>query len=226
MENKTQMRDYDNEPIVIKDRISEITFCFFMAFALIPLGLITLWMHLSGKEIDWTHLFISLSILYLPTYFFLKSRIAKIRTISLSNHKIIRKWDDEILEIKWSDVEDIKKSFMDFNDKKQKIDKTRLKLFSWLFTPFAILIAHPYLIVIKFLYKTFKSLSNKSLFDTIVIFDKNDEMIAIFVSTLEEKDELRKYFSQKGFDIDNLSIFYSTSYGTDDFTHYVNKKDK
>ena len=32
MENKTQMRDYDNEPIVIKDRMPEISFWFFMAF--------------------------------------------------------------------------------------------------------------------------------------------------------------------------------------------------
>jgi len=221
-----KMRDYDKEPIVIEDRMPEISFWFFMAFALIPLGLITLWMHLSGKEIDWTHLSISLSILYLPTYFFLKSKIAKIRIISLSSHKIVRKWNDEILEIRWSDVKDIRKSFIDFNDKKQKIDETRFKLFSWLFTPFAILIAHPYLIVIKFIYKIFNRFSNKVIFDTIVIFDKNEEMIAIFIATLEEKEELRKYFSQKGFDIDDLSIFYTTDYAIDELTHHLNKKDK
>ena len=51
-------------------------------------------------------------------------------------------------------------------------------------------------------------------------------MIAIFIATLEEKEELRKYFFQKGFNVDNLSIFYTTDYAIDELTNYFNKKDK
>jgi hypothetical protein len=221
---KTQFRDYDMEPIVIEDRMPEISFIYFIFLTLIPLSIILLWMHLGEKKIDWTHVAISLSILYLPTYYFLKSRIANFRTISIDNTSITRNWDDNAFKIKWTDIKNMKKSFIDFYDNNQKIDETRKKIFFWLYSPVYILVGHPYLIFIKYFYKVAKGFSNKSLFDTIVIFDKNEEMIAIFIATLYEKEELREYFSQKGFDIDNLSIFYTTHYAIDELTYYMKDK--
>lgn len=221
---KNMKRDYDREPIVIEDRMPEISFIYFIFLTLIPLSIILLWMHLSGKKIDWTHVAISLSILYLPTYYFLKSRIANFRTISLDNTSITRNWDDNLLKIKLTNVKNVKKSFIDFYDKNQKIDKTRRKLFFWLYSPAYVFVGHPYLIFIKYFYKAVKGFSNKSLFDTIVIFDKNEEMITVFIATLEEKEALREYFSQKDFDIDNLSIFYTTHYAIDELTYYMKDK--
>jgi len=217
-------RNYDKEPIVIEDRMSEISFIYFIFLTLIPLSIILLWMRLSGKIIDWTHVAISLSILYLPTYYFLKSRIKKHKKIIFQNNSIVREWNDDKLEIKCSDIKNIKKSFIDYYDKNQKIDKTRRKLFFWLYSPVYILVGHPYLMFIKYFYKVGKGFSNKSLFDTIVIFDTNEEMIAVFIATLEEREVLRKYFSQKGFDIDNLSIFYTTHYAIDELTYYTREK--
>ncbi len=228
MEEKVEniKRDYDEEPIVIEDRMPEISFIHFMFLTFIPLSIILLWMHISGKRIDWTHVLISMSILYLPTYYFLKSKIAGFRTISLNSTNITRNWDEDIAKIDWIEVKSIKKSFIDFYDRNQAVKGARKKIFFLLYSPVYVLVDHPYLICIKYLYKIFKGFSNKSLYDTIVIFDKNGEMIAIFMATLEEKKELKKYFLQKGFDIDNLSIFYTTHYAIDELTYKINKKDK
>ena len=93
--------------------------------------------------------------------------------------------------------------------------------------PISFLLQHPTLIVIKFIYKILNGFSNKTLFDTVVIFDKNHEMIAIFIPTNELKEELKIYFMEKGYgDIDDLSIFYTNQYSPDELTHYFNKKDK
>jgi hypothetical protein len=51
-------------------------------------------------------------------------------------------------------------------------------------------------------------------------------MIAIFVPTNELKEELKEYFSLKGYNIDELSMFYTNQYSPDELTYYINKKDK
>ena len=180
-------------------------------------------MNIKQGKINYLYLSISICIFFLPTYYYLKSKIIRNRTITFSNNEIVKNWNNFKLEIKLEKIEEIKKSFIDFYDKKQKINGFR-KIFFILIFPLYFILFHPLLVIVKFSYKTFKSLSNKSLFDTIVVFDKNEEMIAIFIATLEEKEELRKYFSQKGFDIDNLSIFYTNQYSPDEITDYINKK--
>lgn len=218
-------RDYDKNPIVIIDRMPEISFWFFMSLTLIPLCAITFWLYISNKEIDWTHLSISLLILYIPTYIFLKSRIAKIRTISFYNGKVSRNWDGELLELDWKDIVSVRKSFIDFYDKSQKLDDFRKRVFSFLLIPYFILIGHPYLIVVKFIYKLIKGYSNQEIYDTIVFFDKDNLMIAVFLSSKDEFIELQDYLREKKYDMKNLQNFYSTSYAIDELTYYINKKD-
>jgi len=224
MENKKQTRDYDNEPIVIKDRMPEISFIVIMIFIIFAIILINIFIT-TNENVDILKMIIYFSIMYFPVFYFLKSRIKKHRKIFLYQNEIVREWNDEKLNISLDNVKDVKKSFIDFYSSKQKTLILH-KPIIYLLSPLILLIQHPFYIVIKFLYKLFNNFSNKSLFDTIVIFDKNEEMIAIFIATLEEKEELRKYFFQKGFNVDNLSIFYTTDYAIDELTNYFNKKDK
>jgi hypothetical protein len=221
MENIQKIRDYNKDPIIVIDRMPEIGFWFFMAFAMIPFGSVLLWMHLTNREIDWIHVAISLIIMYVPTYFYLKNKMATTRTIFLMQQEIVRTWDNEILKVSWDNIKSVKKSFIDFYDKRQRVF-VFIKFLIPIYAPIMLLIAHPYLIFIKFIYKIFSSFSNTSIYDTVVLFGTNDEMIAIFIPTNEIKNELKEYFLLKEYDIDNLPMFYSVSYTFDG----INKKDQ
>jgi len=220
--NNTQ-RDYDKEPIVIVDRMPEIGFWFFMTFAIVPLFLVLFWMHFTGREIDWIHVMVSLAILYIPSFFYLKSKIGTDRSIALKEHEIVRTWNNEIVKVSLNNIDNIKKSFIDFYDKRQEVFPI-VKHLMPVYAPLMLLLVHPYLILVKSMYKILLGFSNNSLWDTIVLFDKNGEMIAIFISTIELKEEIKEYFLLKGYDTDNLSMFYSTSYVFDGINNFLKDK--
>ncbi|MDR3177485.1 MAG: hypothetical protein LBT96_00730 [Campylobacteraceae bacterium] len=76
----------------------------------------------------------------------------------------------------------------------------------------------------KYFYKLFCNLANKQIIDTIVIFGENDDMIAVFMGTKDEKEEIKNYFLGKSIFIDELPLFYTNQYSMDEVTHFVNKK--
>ena len=227
MEDKiinSAQRDYDKEPIVIVDRMPEISFWGIMIFVIIAVFIIDFFVP-TNKNVDINEMIVYFVIMYLPVFYFIKSRIKKHRKIILYNSNIIREWDDETIKIDLNDIKEIKKSFIDFYNGRQKALTLYIPIY-YLLLPLSILFQHSTLVVVKYVYKLFKGFSNKTLFDTVVIFDDNDEMIAIFIPTNELKDELNNYFLEKGYgDIDKLSIFYTNQYSPDELTHYFNKKD-
>jgi len=224
MESTKQVRDYDKDPIIIIDRMPEISLWTLATFFLIAVLLVFLFVP-TAKNLDWEYTITYFTIMYGITFVFLKSKITKIRTITLYNEKIVRQWDERILEMLIGDVKEIKKSFLDFYDSRQKISGFRASYFK-LLLPLYVFIVHPILISFKHVYKILHGFSNTSIFDTVVVFGTNEEMIAIFIPTNELKNELKEYFQLKGYDIDSLPIFYTNMYSPDEITHYLNKKDK
>lgn len=224
MESSKQVRDYDRDPIIIIDRMPEISFWTLAVFFLIAVILVSLFVP-TAKDLDWEYTISYFAIMYGTFFIFLKSKITKIRTITLYNERIVRQWDERILEMPIGDIKEVKKSFLDFYDSRQKT-LTFYKPLLYLLTPISLLLQHPTLIGLKHIYKLLHGFSNTSIFDTIVLFAKNEEMIAIFISTDELKNELKEYLQLKGYDIDNLPMFYTNMYSPDEITHYFNKKDK
>lgn len=217
-------RDYDKNPIVIEDRMPEISFLIISIFFLGAIIFVLLFIPFK-ENLDFKYIILYGLLMYGTTFYFLKSRIKKHKKIIFQNNSIVREWNDDKLEIKCSDIKNIQKSFIDFYNKKQEALDLYRPIY-YLLLPLSILLQHPVLIVVKYFYKVVKGFSNRSLFDTIVIFDKNEEMIAVFLATLEEREALKEYFLKKGFDIDNLSMFYTNQYSPDELTYYFNKKDK
>lgn len=216
-------RDYDKEPIVIIDRMPEISFWTLAIFFLIALVLVSLFVPIA-KDLNWEYTISYFAVMYGITFIFLKNKITKTRTISLYNEKIIRQWDERVLEMPVREIREVRKSFLDFYDSRQKA-LTLYKPIYYLLMPISFLLQHPTLIVIKFIYKTLHGFSNTTILDTLVLFDNDEGMIAIFIPTNELKNELKEYFLLKGYDIDNLTMFYTNMYSPDELTHYFNKKD-
>ncbi len=216
-------RDYDKEPIVIIDRMPEISFWTLAIFFLIALVLVSLFVPIA-KDLNWEYTISYFAVMYGITFIFLKNKITKTRTISLYNEKIIRQWDERVLEMPVREIREVRKSFLDFYDSRQKA-LTLYKPIYYLLMPISFLLQHPTLIVIKFIYKTLHGFSNTTILDTLVLFDNDEGMIAIFIPTNELKNELKEYFLLRGYDIDNLTMFYTNMYSPDELTHYFNKKD-
>jgi hypothetical protein len=76
------------------------------------------------------------------------------------------------------------------------------------------------------MYKLLYKFSNTSIFDTVVFFDKNDEMITVFIESIEDKERINEYLKNIGYEeMVKLHIFYTNMYSPDEITHYFNKKD-
>jgi len=227
MENekvKNVQRDYDKEPIVIIDRMPEISFWTISIYFFIAIVLVILFIPIK-ENLDIKYIILYSTIMYGITFLFLKSKITKIRKITCMNNKIVRQWDENILEMKFENITQIKKSFLDFYDSRQKALSVYRPIY-YLLTPISLFLQHPILLVIKFIYKSLHGFFNNTIFDTIVLFDKNSEIMAIFIPTDTLKKELEEYFLVYGYDLNDLSIFYTNMYSPDEITHYFNKKEK
>ncbi len=221
MKNETSERDYDKNPIVIEDRMPEIGFWFFMSFAIIPLCVVLFIMQQTGIKIDWTHVLISASIIYIPGFFSLAVNMPKDKKIKFYENKIVREWDEKLLELNFNEELDFQIGYIDFYNKRQEANDF-VKLLLPIYYPIVAFIQHPYLLIIKTIYKSINKFNNKKKFDTLYIFNKT-EMIAVFIeSDLIEKD-LKKYLSLKSIDITLLETFYTTSYVFDGMNNFINK---
>ncbi len=217
-------RDYDENPIIMKDRMPEISFWGIMIFIIIGISVINIFIP-TGKNVDENNIIIYFLIAYIPTFYFIKSRIKEHRNIIFYTDHIVREWDDESLKLNWKDIVKVNRSFIDYYNKSQRVSQLYVP-FLYILLPISFLLQHSTLIAIKYIYKLLKGFSNKSLFDTVVVFDEDDNMITTFISTNELKDELNTYFLEKGYgNIDDLPIFYTNQYSPDELTNYFNKKD-
>jgi hypothetical protein len=216
--------DYDDNPIIITDYLPYLSLIFFYVYALIPILVLLSFMLLNNKTIDWTHVSISISVLGYPTYFFLKNRADQVREIYFYGDKIVRTWGDDSLEINIHEITNIKKSYIDFIDKKQEAIMLYKPLF-WLLSPIVLFIFQPIFIILKRVFKSIKKFDNTDLFDTLVIYNKEGDFIAIFIPDVTTKNDLTDYFSNQNLSLDDLKVLFATSYSPDPITNYINSKD-
>jgi hypothetical protein len=216
------LRDYDKEPIVIVDKIPEIVFLVNVINILIGIFLILLLIPSKLDNNEFMNRIIYTIVMWIPFFLFLKSRVYKHRVIKLYNGCVIREHDKHTLKIAWENNLNIQKTFIDFYDKNQKTSGF-IALFQITLTPIFLLFV-PILLFIKYIYKIFHRFSNKMIFDTIMIFDKNNNIISIFIPNKKDKEELSEYFRHRFVDIDDLPIFYTFLYSHDEITHFFNRK--
>jgi hypothetical protein len=215
-------RDYDKNPIVVKDRIPNIIFWLMMFIFILSITLILLFVQ-KKENVNLIYI-ISFYIVSIGSFFlFLYKQTTRNRIIIFYNNSIVRQDKDEVLEIKGKDVLEIKRTFIDFYDKRQRALNAYKPIY-FLLTPISVFLQHPTLIIVKYFYKLFCNLSNKQIIDTIVIFAQNNDMISIFMATKDEKEDIKKYFIKKGIFIDKLPLFYTNQYSIDEVTYFINKK--
>ncbi len=208
--NPSIPRDYDKDPIVIKDKTPEIASLIFLGDIFIVFSIFFIYMHFAGKTIDWTQVMIMFSIMIIPSFLVQRKILHSNPKITLFEKKMVRSWEDESLEIYWENVETVKKGFIDFYDSKQEA-LPPVKLLFPIYAPFMILTYHPSVILIKQLIKLLKRY-RFDLFDTLYIFDKDGLKYAIFIDSEELYEELLSYFLYHNIDIKNVRLFYSVSY--------------
>lgn len=213
MLDKNAKRDYDKEPIVIKDynymfrMLVNLPFalCFILAYIYNPFGLEDTSSLSNG-------VFIVLPLMFTPYVIaFLKARNR--RKIVLTSRYITYYHEDKILEkIDISEIDVVKRTFLDFYHKSQKESKFG-NIISIIFTP-ACLILYVSLIITKIFFHIFKSNFNfYKFYDSIIIFDKNEKFINIlFVSNQDYEDVKNYFFNKKKLNIDYCNKFLKLSY--------------
>lgn len=218
-------RDYDKDPIVIKDKIPEIASLLFLGDIFIVFSIFFIYMHFAGKTIDWTQVMIMFSIMIIPSFLFQRKILHSNPKITLYDKSMVRSWENESLAIYWENVETVKNGFIDFYDNKQEA-LPPVKLLFPIYAPFMLLTYHPFVILIKQLIKLLKGY-RFDLLDTLYIFDKDGLKYAIFIDSEELYEELHSYFIYHNINIKNLRLFYSVSYvfiGNNQL--FTSKKDK
>ncbi|MDR0468111.1 MAG: hypothetical protein LBG67_04595 [Campylobacteraceae bacterium] len=214
------IRDYDKEPIVIDDKLPKIVYVYIATIILLT----TLFV-LNFMSIEESKSLTAFSIVsWLTCIYFMCSLILKNNKIVLTDSAILREGVHN-LKIEIKDIVSIRKTFIDFYDKSQTATLTG-QIMHFFLLPFTILIMHPMLILTKFIYKIIFGLSNKSINDTIMIFDEDENFISIFIGNKSEYLEIEEYFKRVGFDIKNAEFYYTNQYSCDEITHYFNTKNK
>jgi len=214
-------RDYDKEPIIIKDKLPNIVFINMLIA--VSIGIATVLTFIKIKQDLNIAYFISIFVTsWLGFFFILISKVSKDNKIIFTNNKIIRTGKTP-LSINIANISSFKKTFIEFYDKSQEV----LPSYRWIYTlllPFSILIQHPMLIITKFIYKTICGLSNKSIIDTLMVFDDNNNFISVFVTQKNEFDELENYFQKNGLNIHEAEFYYTNQYSIDEVTSFFNNK--
>lgn len=205
MESNAQPRDYDKDPIVIKD-VSRKWSLFLFMFSMFCLYIVVL--TIPDTQFTQTNLIISVSIFVLPVLYKSLPLINEKNEIILSGNQIIRQWGESTKKITWSSNVIVEKSFIDFFDK-QQADASWQRYVGAVFNIF---IEHPLSIVGKvILHLLNNGLSGYRFFDTLVIRD-GEEMIAILITNNQDYKVLQKFLFVKGVDIDQISVFYTPFY--------------
>ncbi|MSN97123.1 hypothetical protein F1B92_08115 [Campylobacter sp. FMV-PI01] len=211
MENLNIKRNYDKEPIKIKD-INTI----FMFLILFPGSIIfTILIFIFNYENMTSKLYINLFILmpvvvwlYVKPYLKYKDS----RYIKIYNNKIDFIQDNELLEtIKLDEKFTVYKSFEDFYHKSQK-QNIYIEIIWLIILPITIC-NYILLLLSKFFYCLYKSgLKNYHLYDCIII-SQDDKIINIYFNSIDEYKTIKDYFlSNFDLDISKSKIFLNKAY--------------
>lgn len=151
------------------------------------------------------------SYVYSIRHSFLKARNR--RKIVLTSRYITYYHEDKILaKIDISEIDVVKRTFLDFYHKSQR-DNPWGYVLSIVTFPITILM-HASLIICKIFFHTFKSKFNfYKFYDSIIVFDKNENFINILFTSKDKYEEVKRYFLLKShINIDNSDKFYILTY--------------
>ncbi|MDR1285091.1 MAG: hypothetical protein LBJ88_02695 [Campylobacteraceae bacterium] len=202
------MRDYDKNPIIIKDYNYIFLPLLFLPF--IPVIIYTI---LYVTDTSYYGLGLVTAIVYMHMCLFF--RAFNKRTIVLSSNSIKFFHKNKILETIYLDeITDIKRTFSILYHKSQVISDI-VKFFQILLFPIGFVTWYLPLTIIKFFFHFFKRGSKYRFFDAIIVFS-GDKFINILPATEYEYQEVRKYFMIKKpiFDVEQAKVFWS------DYGHY------
>lgn len=203
--NPSTLRDYDKDPVVIKDDSRQLSLWLYIVFVILIYSYVLL---NPTSHFTQTNLMISVSIFVLPVLYKSWPLLQEESIITLANTRIIRQWGEVTNEVQWSSNIIVEKSFIDFFDK-QQADASWQKYLGFLFNIFCL---HPLLIFTKIIYHLVKNgLNSYRFFDTIVIRD-GEEMIAILITNNQDYELIKEFLFTKDIDIDQASIFYTPFY--------------
>lgn len=209
--NQITKRDYDKEPIVIKDANTV-----FMFLILFPGSIIfTILIFIFNYENMTSKLYINLFILMpVVVWFYVKPylKYKDSRYIKIYNNKIDFIQDNELLEtIKLDEKFTVYKSFEDFYHKSQK-QNIYIEIIWLIILPITIC-NYMLLLLSKFFYRLYKSgLKNYRLYDCIII-SQDDKIINIYFNSIDEYKTIKDYFlSNFDLDISKSKIFLNKAY--------------
>ncbi len=213
METVRQLRDYDKNPIIIKDYNP----LFLAAYNLYFIPLI-IYIYIfnpggtSSSSLSFGLLVVVPAIMmpYIRPYFNAKDK----RKIVLSNDSITFYHEDIVLEkIAIEDITDIKKTYSDYYHKSQDVNKV-IKVITYILFPLAISI-HLALLISKVIFHTYHDgYKSYRFFDAIIIFS-DTRVINILPSKLSQYEELNSYFKKQidqSMGIENLDTYFEVSH--------------
>ncbi len=187
-------RDYNKEPIVIKDNNAIFGFMFIIP---VIIAMILIYIYnpggVSEKSLS-TNLFFCLPMVALPYILpYLRSRNK--RKIILTNNTIKFMHENLVIEQINLDKEfQIFKTYEPYYHKSQKPNEIVIKISYCIYYPFIIIFNFIYYVSAKLLYNLFTNgLKKYKFYDSIIIFQDN-KVINILPTSDEEYKEIRKYF--------------------------------
>jgi hypothetical protein len=220
METINQKRDYDQNPIIIKDYNSLFHAIIMLSF--MPLMILTYIYNPGGtsEESLFRNIFIIIPIAmypYIHTYFKAKGK----RKIILGGSSIKFKHEKDVIEeIYISEITDVKKTFFDIYHKSQKLDSLKefglyvgVPLMMYIANLYWLIFIFPlfwiYTLLIKIIFHKLKySQFSYRLFDAVIVY-KDENFINILPTTEEEYKEIKQYFMNQGLgDIQNKKIYF------------------
>lgn len=208
MKNENLERDYDKNPIIIKDY--NYMFLVFFNLPIIPI-VIYLYIYNSGdldKTSLVTNVFIVMPALLVPYIYPLFKNRGK-RKIIFTNDFITFYHENILLErIEIDKIDDIKRTFSDLYHKSQ-FPTTFGRIMSYIVFPIGILM-NLFLFINKFYFHIYMGgLSSYHFFDAYIIFSEK-KFINVLPTTRKEYLEIENYFKEKnGLDIKKSKKYYS-----------------
>lgn len=214
MENVEGERDYDENPIVIKDYNN----IFFLLFGIYCIPVFLYFYFVNPGDLSdnskFVHFFILIPVFILPSFKRIGKTIGK-RYIKLTNDSIVFLQDTKIIsEIKIKDVKKINRTYHDYYHISQVHKNSLLgKVLNIILVPVYQII----LIINKFLFHLkMHGVKNYKLLDAIIIFSE-DNFITILPTNSVEKEDLVKYFLlKKGINLKKQDSFFIFSYKEDE----------
>ena len=211
LQNKNEnQRDYDKEPIVIKDYSRLFAFVFnIIMFVSTLIGAICLMIYKNKFCMYIAGIYILIMCLI-----FLGIEISNFRKFYLNPNFKFTLLNDKILESKNPEIEiNLNKeifvglTYIAMDDKNSKFTGSFLSVVVF---PINIFIIQPVLIISKILFHFMRN-GEFWLFDSFIVIDKNGKFINIMATNKQEFENLKRYFKQR-LEIDKFPSFYFFNY--------------